>query len=88
MAAKAVTLTDVFEQGKQAERERWRPLYQMLHVLEPELKIGRVETVDKNLRTRDAHQHDLVLKLLEMAPAWPSGSSADVQPPPASAAAG
>ncbi len=83
-----VTLTSVYEQGKQAERARWRPLFQMLHSLEPELKIGRMETVDKGLRARDAHQHDLVLKLLEMTPAWPSGSSAGEQPPPTSAAAG
>jgi hypothetical protein len=73
MASKTVTLNDVFEQGRRTERARWQPLYQMLHSLEPELKIGREETVDKSLRARDAHQHELVLKLLEMAPAWASG---------------
>ncbi len=88
MTSKAVTLNSIYEQGKQAERARWRPLFQMLHALEPELKIGRVETVDKGLRARDAHQHELVLKLLEMTPAWPNGSSAGEQPPPTSAAAG
>ncbi len=76
MTPKAVTLNSIYEQGKQAERARWRPLFQMLHSLEPELRIGRKETTDKGLRARDGHQHDLVLKLLEMAPAWPSDSHA------------
>jgi hypothetical protein len=87
MTPKATTLNSVFELGKLSERGKWRPLYQMLHSLEPELRIGRKETVDKGLRARDAHQHDLVLKLLEMTPDWPSGSSAGEQPLPTSAAA-
>lgn len=88
MDPQAVTLTSVYEQGKQTERARWRPLFQMLHSLEPELKIGREETTDKAQRAKDAHQHDLVLKLLEMTPAWASGSSVGEQPHPTSAAAG
>ena len=67
-----ILINDAYAQGMKAERTRWRPLYQMLHSLEPELRIGRTETAAKSLRIRDANQHDLVLKLLEMAPAWPS----------------
>lgn len=76
MTPKATTFISPFEQGTLTERARWRPLYQMLHSLEPELKVGREETVDKAQRAKDAHQHELVLKLLEMTPAWASGSYA------------
>lgn len=65
-------LNNAYHRGASAERKRWRPLFQMLHVLEPELRIGREETTDKALRARDASQHDLVLKLIEMAPPWPA----------------
>lgn len=71
MTPEALILNNIYAQGMKAERTRWRPLYQMLHVLEPELKIGRKETVDKAARAKDACQHDLVLKLLEMTPPWP-----------------
>lgn len=65
-------LNNAYVQGAKAERARWRPLYQMLHVLEPELRVGSKETTDKARRTQDANQHELVLKLIEVAPAWPA----------------
>lgn len=65
-------LNNAYAQGVKAERARWRPLYQMIHILEPELRVGSIETTDKARRAQDASQHDLVLKLLEVAPAWPA----------------
>lgn len=65
-------VNNAYVKGIEAERTRWRPLFQMLHTLEPALREGREKTPDKAQRAREASRHDLVLELLEMTPTWPA----------------